>query len=41
MGKFVKACTGIWCRNVKERDQLGDPGVDGRVILKWGFGLGV
>jgi len=23
--------------NVKERDHLGDPGVDGRIILRWIF----
>ena len=23
--------------NVKERDGLGDPGVDGRIILRWFF----
>jgi hypothetical protein len=24
-------------RNVRERDHLGDPGVDGRIILRWIF----
>jgi len=25
-------------RNLRERDHLGDPGVDGRIILRWIFG---
>ena len=29
--------TGFWWGNVRERDQLGDPGVDGRIILIWIF----
>jgi len=24
--------------NLRERDHLGDPGVDGRIILRWLFG---
>jgi hypothetical protein len=24
----------IWCGNLRERDRLGDPGIDGRIILK-------
>jgi hypothetical protein len=27
--------TGFWCGNVRERDHLKDPGVDGRIILKF------
>jgi hypothetical protein len=23
--------------NLRKRDQLGDPGVDGRIILRWAF----
>jgi len=29
--------TGFWLGNVRERDRLGDPGVDGRIILRWIF----
>ena len=29
--------TGIWWGNMRERDHLGDPGVDGRIILRWIF----
>jgi len=27
----------FWCGNLRERDHLGDPGVDGRIILSWIF----
>jgi hypothetical protein len=27
----------FWWGNVKERDNLGDPGIDGRIIPKWMF----
>jgi hypothetical protein len=26
--------SGFWWRNLSERDHLGDPGVDGRIILR-------
>jgi hypothetical protein len=29
--------TGFWWRNLRERDNLGDTGVDGRIILRWIF----
>jgi hypothetical protein len=32
-----KACMGIWWVNLRERDHWGDPGVDGRIILRWIF----
>jgi hypothetical protein len=31
------ACTGFWWGNLRERDHLGDPDIDGRIILKWIF----
>ena len=32
-----EVCTGFWWGNPRERDHLGDPGVDGRIILRWVF----
>jgi hypothetical protein len=32
-----EACTGLWWKNLKERDYLVDPGVDGRIISKRNF----
>ena len=29
--------TGFRWGNLRERDHLGDPGVDGRIILRWNF----
>jgi hypothetical protein len=34
MGK-KEVHTGFWCGDLRECDHLGDPGVDGRIILKW------
>jgi hypothetical protein len=34
--------TGVWWRNLRERDHLEDPGIDGRIIrlifMKWDGG---
>jgi hypothetical protein len=27
----------VWWGNLRERDHLGDPGLGGRIILKWIF----
>ena len=32
-----EAYTGILWGNLSERDHLEDPGVDGRIILRWMF----
>jgi len=29
--------TGFWWGNLRERDHLGDPGLDGRMMLRWTF----
>jgi hypothetical protein len=29
--------TGFRWKNLRERDHLGDPSVDGRIILRWMF----
>jgi hypothetical protein len=30
-------CIGFWWGNLRERDHWEDPGVDGRIILRWIF----
>jgi len=32
-----EAYTGFWWGNLKERDHLGDPGLGGRIVLRWIF----
>ena len=32
-----EAYTGFWWGNLKEREHLGDPGLDGWIILRWIF----
>jgi hypothetical protein len=32
-----EACTGFLWGNLRKRDHWGDPGVDGRIILRWIF----
>jgi len=32
-GAWGEAYTGFWWGNLRERDHLGDPGIDRRIIL--------
>jgi hypothetical protein len=32
-----EVCTGYWWESQRERNQWGDPDVDGRIILRWIF----
>jgi len=31
---YQHPCTRFWCGNLRERDHLEDPSVDGRIILR-------
>ena len=33
----VEAYSGFWWGNLRERDHLGVPGLDGKIILRWIF----
>jgi hypothetical protein len=37
MGESRGVYTGFWWGNLRERDHLEDPGVDGRILLRWTF----
>jgi hypothetical protein len=37
VARMGEACTGFWWGNLRQRDHLRDPGVDGRIILRWIF----
>jgi hypothetical protein len=37
VARMGEACTGLWWGNLRERDHWGDPGVGGRIILRWNF----
>jgi hypothetical protein len=36
-GERERCVQGFWWGNLRERDQWGDPDVDGRIILRWIF----
>jgi len=36
-GRGGEACTGFWWENLRKRDHWGDPGIGGRIILRWIF----
>jgi hypothetical protein len=36
-GERGEVCTGFWWGKLREKTHWGDPGVDGRIILRWIF----
>jgi hypothetical protein len=36
-GRRRELHTGFWYGNIRKRDHLEDPGVDGVVMLRWNF----
>jgi hypothetical protein len=32
-----EAYTGFWWGNLREKDNMGEPSVDGKIILRWIF----
>ena len=34
---IMNLASGFWWENLRERHHLGDPGLDGRIILRWIF----
>jgi len=37
MWKRGEVCTGFWWGTLREREHFEDPGIDGRIILRWIF----
>jgi hypothetical protein len=37
MREEERCIQGFWKGNLRERDHLGNPGLDGRIILRWFF----
>jgi hypothetical protein len=37
MGGAYRGHTGFWCGDLRERDYMKEPGIDGRIILNWIF----